>query len=253
MAAPTFGQESGDPVLRTAPLEPDRVMPANPAKNLPLQTEPGKTDYLLYNDIPSERNNPILYLKIPYEYTGGESLPVHNWSVNLVVWYPEMTGPFNPANRGRKDCAGWCKGEIMLSIENWKDRGYTVIERRLKVLQEDMAFEQASKPEERLTIHTKLQVDGFDEVYEINEINFPKGNIHRVYIKRSVNGDVEFYANCVPYAISPACEVELNMIELHNIYVSYAYSMSAFNDWKALDNKVRDLVKSFVVAIFDKY
>ncbi len=124
--------DSIDPILRGTPLEADRIAPTNPAKNLPLQSEPGKTDYLLYNYVSSGHANPILYLKIPHEFVGTQE-PRHEWGVNMIVWYPEMTGPLNPANKGRGDCLGWCNGQISMSIENWEDRSYTVVGNMLRI------------------------------------------------------------------------------------------------------------------------
>jgi hypothetical protein len=220
-------------------------MPANPAPNLPLQTEPGKTDYLLYNDF-LERNNPILYLKIPYEYTNSEKDPVHNWGVNIIVWYPEMTGLFNPVNKGRDKCLGWCKGRILLSIQNWAEYDYTIFERRLEVLRKDMN----EKKNNNLSIYIEKKHREFDKVYEVHHKD---GDIEKIYIKKTSKHNPAYYITCNVNAPSPSCTVKININKPHRIYLRYTYSMTLFSKWKVVDDKIRKLVSGFVARSFDKY
>jgi hypothetical protein len=239
---------STDPVLRNTPLETDRLSPMTPAKNLPLQTEPGKTDYLLYTGIPSDRLNPILYLKIPHEFTGGAAEPEHNWGVHLIAWYPEMTGTFNPANKQRKDCPGWCKGKISLLIANWKDRGYTAAGTMLQHLYKDIARAKNSKEEKPLDIYTKKTISGFDEVYEAKFPYLGDDSTQLIYVKRSKDGKILFFAKCFPNARNPGCRAVLNIEEKYNTFVEYTFSMSLLNEWEKIDKSVRDLVSSFIVT-----
>jgi hypothetical protein len=219
-------------------------MPANPAMNLPLRTEPGKTDYLLYNDFP-EGNNPILYLKIPDEYTGGNKEPVHNFGALFTVWYPGMSGSFNPANKGSKDCTGWCKGEISLLIHNWSGRDYTIFDRSAEVFHRNMA-EQTTKT----AIYTKIKNDEFDASYEIRRND---GDIRLIHMKKPRHKQPAYYISCHKSAPSPSCTVDININTPYYMHASYTYGMALFSQWKDVDAKVRSLITSFIVTSFDKY
>ena len=246
----TTKPESIDPTLRSTPLEADRIAPTNPAKNPPLQSEPGKTDYLLYNYVSGGHANPILYLKIPHEFVGADE-PRHEWGVWMILWYPEMTGPLNPVNKGRGGCLGWCNGMISMSIENWKDRGYTVVENDARHFDREMAEAQASKEEKPLSIYTKMAVDGYDEVYEVKYPYLSAGSTELIYINRSKNAGEAFYTICKPNATSPSCQVNITLDNKYNIRMKYTFSMSMLNERAKIDKAVRDLVSGFVVTMFE--
>jgi hypothetical protein len=224
-------------------IEADRVGPQNPAKNFPLQTQRGKSDYLLYNG--TYPNAPILYLRIPYEFVGKASRPVHKYGTFFTVWYPEMTGSLNPANHERRECSGYCNGGILLLIRNEglyllgaAHVGWLGLQGDMQRLAKDPDF-----------TYTKLEGHvPFEEVYEER---LPNGKRELYYIRKSPEGAYLHFAHCWPDDPSPSCTAYMNSPTHRAIDIEYSFSMDHFEDWTAVQEAVARTVDSFVVDLFD--
>lgn len=238
------GVARADPLLKVVPLEQDRVSPSNPAKNLPLQTEPGKADYLLYNHLrQSEANVPILYLKIPEEYIGASPAPVHNFGMHFYIWYPEMTGSLNPANQERIKCLGYCNGKIHLMIENTIGLKLSA-QASANVFHADM--DRHLQDNKQHYSYVTIKNDGIEEIYiKRGMAKAIEGDTSIVFIKKNLEGKYVDFIECEPNTPSPGCTAFLNIGDNAGVSVEYSFSMSMLKDWKVIRDAVERIITSF--------
>jgi hypothetical protein len=164
----------------------------------------------------------------------------------MVIWYPEMTGSLNPANKYRSKSPGFYNGKIRMSIKNWEGSNTTIFERAKEALINDVS--QSKKGD--FVTYFKKENDEFDLVYEIHEGN--KAD-RIIYVKEPRDEKGGYFITCYVNRVSSACTVEITLDKAQNITVEYTYSEKLFHKWKEIDAKVRKLVSSFVVTSFAKY
>jgi hypothetical protein len=245
-----FAAAQTDPLLGHVPLERDRVSPNNPARNPPLQTEPGKSDYLLYNHLKQDDpHTPIIYMKIPEQYAGKSRKPVHGFGLHVVIWYPEMTGSLNPANSERQKCLGWCNGRISMLIEN--NIGLkTTPEVRAQILFENMEKEKASKSPAAAYTKMDSAYPGEDIFLENHLSGGDAGKKFMYFLRRSKDGRVIHYAECMPDDPSPGCLAFMELPAHPGVSIEYSFSLELMKTWSDVQDRITRTIELLFVTTF---
>lgn len=115
------GAAGSDPLLKIAPITPERVAPL---KEHPLPAVPpveGKATYLQYSDMGDhDQCAPILVTRLPNPHKRLPSGPVPTWQLALLAHYDADTKTVQPPGGGRdsNSCPGGCPGSMNLMIHN---------------------------------------------------------------------------------------------------------------------------------------
>jgi hypothetical protein len=246
-----FRQSAADPLLSAVPLESERVQPSLDAKLPSFPAEPGTKRYILFNDtLPPGRPGKALYLRVPSEYAGDDSRePVRAWGLNLLVHYPDMTGPRNPINKGALGvCAGGCPGEKLISIYNKIGSDLFGPGIRYANLEDDMhnpifmgRVTYSDIPSTKFTLVVNETVGG-------NSQNITNALF---YLQKKPDGSVGFFARCSYNTKVHLCIAYAASTKSPGVEVQYNLHLEDIDDWERIQGTVLGFVDLLIVGVFD--
>jgi len=260
MALIVAGRVGADPLLGVVPLPPDRVHPSLTVKVPPFPPQPGTARYILFNDtLGPDRQPRALYLRVPHQFAGDDrGAPVRTWGLNLLVHYPDMTGPLNPNNAGKLGvCAGGCPGEMMVSIYNHIGNTFPFGPNiRAATLDHDRRYAELQHehhdPIYALVRYSEVASNRFTEVVQETFGTDPKNIGDRLYfIQRMPNGSVRFFADCTYNTVVHLCEAYGALPNAPGVEVDYDFHLENVDDWARIQDTVFRFVDGLVYGTFD--
>jgi hypothetical protein len=222
---------SVDPLLRVVPMPAGRIRPSEPGPSVP--TAPGKLTLLMH--VYAFSGRPIVWLRVPQQYLRGRSDHIfNNIGFMFFATYPDMKGPFAPANEGLFKCRGYCRGMMIIEVRNVS------------------GFPLKATSEEWMSINTKCSTRpappaaGLSLLKRcIDERGITSRDID--YYIDSDWGRLDGYVVCWPHVPNPLCEQRVRLPHHQNVEVHYSFSMRDIGRWKNVHQAVTSLVDGFVV------
>lgn len=234
-----------DPALRIAPLEQERIRPPDNPKDSVAPIESGRSRYVIF-PVGLNSHNPetAIYLSISEDFVGPDSgRQVSSFGLNIRTWFPEMTGPRNPLNRDRGNCAGWCGGDMLISIANGSSYSKTSPQRRAAMVDDNFA---PSHLPSALDYSEAGNFSGMRFVSARNRNrNFPE--VDRDYFfEKDSKGEVVSLMECLVTAVSPSCKVFTTSDTNKALEITYVFSRSLLGKKDEIRKSVLSLIESFV-------
>jgi len=249
MTCGIVGPAGADPLLQVAPLEPERIQPSLTAHVPVFPLEPEAARWIIFNNHIAPGHQPeALFLRVPREFAGSDpGEPVRAWGINLLVHYPDMTGPRNPQNRGKLGvCAGGCPGEMMISIYN--DIGSIAFGPELSFanLESDRR-----NPAFALTRYTDVPSDKFTMIVSEEHGTDPKNVSDTLYfIQKRIDGSVQFFARCTYNTIVHLCVAYAASTKVPGVEVQYNLHLEDIDDWARIQSTVLEFADRLIVGAF---
>jgi len=238
-------RNSIDPALRIAPLEQERIRPPDNPNDPVAPIESGRSRYVI-SFVGMHPYNPAtaVYLSIPEEFVGPDNgKQVSCFGLNIRTWFPEMTGPRNPLNRGRGDCAGWCDGEMLISIANGSGYSKTLPQRRAGMVDDNLAPSHAPSA---FDYSEAGNFNGMRFVRALNlNRNFPDTD-RDYFFEQDSKGEVVSLMECDVTAVSPSCHVFTTSDNDKALEINYVFSRVLLGKKDEIRRSVLGLVESFV-------
>lgn len=252
LAAAGGGHAIADPLLRDVPLEESRVHPSLSGTIPDFPSSDGSYRLAMFNE--SKRDNPprAIYFRVPEEFMIADRLKVYRvWALNLLVHYPEMTGPRNPVNRGKIGvCPGPCPGDMLITIANRIGDPLVGAARRALALEEEMTGKFASP---HLLRFVDMPSGAFTRIVRRENIRFPENSAQNnmYYFVTNGIGSHEFMAQCSHLSPVQLCTAYTESRTYLGLDVRYTFLQKDIGDWRVMQNRVLSFIDGIAVGIFD--
>lgn len=239
-----------DSLLQLAPLEQERVHPSLDVEIPPFLARPGTRRFVIFNNIIGLKPPLLLYLRVPDEFAGPDTVEsTRTWGLNLLVHYPDMTGPGNPENTGKHwDCAGGCPGDMLISIYNDTGLPRFGSEMRLEVLEK-----QIHDAIPGLVKYSEMERSGFSRILKEEHGQNPANSSNRIYfIKSTDDNSVSFFAECSYNSEVHLCQVVADLPTFRGVEVDYGIHLEEIDNWERIQNDVFAFVSKLTYGLFDQ-
>lgn len=223
-------------------IEPERIEPHIPS-NLPkVNLTPNAQNFLLLPK--SENNSFALHLSLPYEYIAPDKKSDQlsaSYDISPKMYYPDMTGSFNPLNAALKKCDGHCGGRISTLIEA-VDPNNKYLQNKLTSIYEDKNGKRQNK------IYKPLEkIYGFDEHLMFTYPKLSPYSTEEIFIKKNQDGSAKYIFKCLPNTPSPGCTADyIPLPNYPEIYTHISFGMHLLPEWDDLITKMNNRMTQWV-------
>jgi hypothetical protein len=233
---------SPDPILRSAPLETQRIRP-DPTPGLHIPFVPGTQTIVLQEYEPSlpvsQRIDPVI-LHIPNEFfrtTTNQAAEV--WGINLELQYPSM----KPLWVVRPVWKSWVGDELMLHISIGRKSS---AEKRTNGLRWHMAEEATRK--DPFVIYSPRNIPaGYSEAYTEIHPKFPPSSEEWDFIENNKDGRTVTLVDCFPRVVNPNCRFFTTVEGKYPVDIDFVSNIKYWDERHAVTEAVKTLVNSFLL------
>lgn len=230
-----------DPLLRKAPLEPERIAPQTTLDLPSIPTKSGEVTFLAYDYLAQGRPcTPVVVLDIPQSYAPRSPAgPTRTWQVLLLVRFRHEDNSIEPGTPELFGCVGHCDGRLTLMISNGSG--------------------EKEKEAQRVFHATgvwlnMLRRNEHDQVGE--QANTRYGYKRYAHVKTSPDADAEYYSDtddetkvsyalkCDPHVLIAHCNAYFSLPDYRWINVEINFDMLDLPIWET----IRDSIVKFVSA-----
>jgi hypothetical protein len=207
-------------------------------------------DVYLHHYGADDKDSPLVHLRIPADLTNGTPGSAYQmFGINLLIWYPRMTGARDPRNSRFLNCVGDCGGQMLLTLGNRIGES-SHPEHLYEVLLNQIS--ESRRDKDSPIVYEITQSEGFDEVITRRN-TYPavaKTDLRetKYYIHRAA-GKIEFVAECYELAPVPRCSIETTFEKFPGIAISLDFVRERLPEWKSIKTAIDSFVSSMFVGI----
>jgi|GEM_PF-6834031 hypothetical protein len=234
------GVEGIDPLLKVAPITPERVAPLGERPQPDVATVEGKATYLQYSYVSDQaRCVPILVTRLPNPHKRRPAGPTPTWNIWQLAHYDADSRTLRPLNGPEPSgCLGGCPGSVSLMIINRFNAPLRYPQAVYKDAQDDVRQHIAQRgdclftePEfgfkYKVGLYYGVKCDSPDDRYK-RKFTFDKEYFYNV----DNNTDVKEIYECGPNTPYPHCTGHVSLPGSGGIDIKFTFRRQELPQWR---------------------